>query len=74
MADEPNYVTRSTWVRQVGRPDLVDEVADTFERPAATLETALDTTPRDPAWPRRSRGWRPAERLHPPRAREGAAD
>jgi hypothetical protein len=57
MAEHGEYVTRSAWLREVGRPDLVDEVADQFERPVPPTE--------DAGWPRRSRGWRSWERLHP---------
>ena len=30
-----DYVTREAWLDGRGRPDAVDEVADTFERPGA---------------------------------------
>jgi hypothetical protein len=33
MADE-TYVMNVGWVRHVGRSDLIDDVADQFERPA----------------------------------------
>lgn len=32
MTDE-TYVMNVGWLRSVGRPDLVDDVADQFERP-----------------------------------------
>ena len=45
MADD-SYVTNAAWLRTAGRVDLVDEIADQFERPA------------DPAWPQaRSDFW-----------------
>jgi hypothetical protein len=34
MAEE-QYVTNGAWVRAVGRPDAIDEIADQFERPVA---------------------------------------
>jgi hypothetical protein len=51
------YVTTAAWRSSAGRADLIDEVADQFERPAARAGDEV-------AWPRRSRGWRSAERLH----------
>jgi len=35
MADE-TYVMNVEWIRHVGRADLIDDVADQFERPALT--------------------------------------
>lgn len=35
MTDE-TYVMNVEWIGHVGRPDLVDEVADQFERPSLT--------------------------------------
>jgi hypothetical protein len=65
MADE-TYVTNAAWIRQVGRPDLVDEVADEFERPAATGMVSF--------WsdrPRASRGWRRTDGVRVPERRAG---
>lgn len=60
MADE-SYVTNAAWLRQVGRPELVDDVADQFERP--------DRPGLESFWSAResrmTRGWRSFERLHP---------
>jgi hypothetical protein len=60
MADE-SYVTNEAWLRQVGRPDLVDDVADQFER--------AETPGLESFWSAResraNRGWRSFERLHP---------
>jgi hypothetical protein len=45
MSDD-SYVTNAAWLRTAGRVDLVDEIADQFERPS------------DPAWPQvRSDFW-----------------
>lgn len=37
MTDE-TYVMNEAWIRQEGRPDLIDEVADQFERPTPELD------------------------------------
>lgn len=65
MADE-TYVTNGAWVRLVGRPDSIDEVADQFERPVVaqgmeSFWSHYEAT----RWPRSSRGWRSMDRLHP---------
>jgi hypothetical protein len=60
-----DYVTQARWVHPAGRRDLVDEIADQFERPtqpAAVADRPEENTVR---WPRRSRGWRYEDRLHP---------
>jgi hypothetical protein len=36
MAGE-QYVTNDAWVRSLGRPDAIDEIADQFERPVAAV-------------------------------------
>jgi hypothetical protein len=63
MADE-SYVTNAAWVRQVGRPDLIDDVADQFERPVArgmeSFWSQHQATRR-----RGARGWRGLDRIHP---------
>ncbi len=64
MSDESDesddsYVTNGAWLRQVGRPDLVDDIADQFERPVAAAAADQEV-----AWPRRSRGWRSMEPAH----------
>jgi hypothetical protein len=64
MADE-TYVTNGAWVRQVGRPDLIDDVADQYERPAPaqgmeSFWSRYEAT----RWPRSSAGWRSMDRLH----------
>lgn len=64
MADE-TYVMNGSWIRQVGRPDLVDEVADQFERPAAQGMASFWSNYEHSGWPRTSRGWRSMDRLHP---------
>lgn len=64
MADE-TYVTNAAWLRQVGRPDLIDEVADQFERPAAIGMESFWSREQNRRWPRASRGWRSLDRLHP---------
>jgi hypothetical protein len=62
MADE-TYVNNEAWLRKVGRPDLIDEVADQFERPAARGMESFWSQQEGARWPRASRGWRSAERL-----------
>lgn len=64
MADE-TYVTKAAWIRQVGRPDLIDEVADQFERPVAQRMESFWSKYEETRWPRTSRGWRSLDRLHP---------
>ncbi|SHF77032.1 hypothetical protein SAMN05443575_0855 [Jatrophihabitans endophyticus] len=61
MPDLPTdtYVTNAAWTpaAQASRPDVIDDVADQFERPAAGAETFWSQE-RAVAWPRSSRGWR----------------
>jgi hypothetical protein len=65
QTDEDNtYVTNAAWVRHVGRPDAVDDVADQFERPVAPGMTAFWSADAGNPWPRSSRGWRSMERMH----------
>ena len=66
---DDDYVTNSAWVRLVGRPDVIDEIADQFERPVAVGMTAFWSAGSGPRWPRTSQGWRSIDRLH---ARTGA--
>lgn len=67
MAASDDYVTNHAWVRTVGRPDAIDDIADQFERPAAATQPASSTggTDRAARWPLRSRGWRSSGWLHP---------
>jgi hypothetical protein len=62
---EQEYVTNDAWLRTVGRPDLVDEVADQFERPVAAGLESFWTAAGGASWPRSSKGWRSLERMHP---------
>lgn len=62
---ESEYVTNDAWLRSVGRPDLVDEVADQFERPVANGMQSYWTSHQAVRWPRASRGWRSVGRIHP---------
>ena len=41
------YVTQQSWLQPGGRPDAIDEIADQFERPAASVALAAvpDTVP-----------------------------
>ena len=64
MANE-RYVTKNAWIRQIGRPDAIDDVADQFERPVATGMESFWSHYEDTRWPRSSRGWRSMDRLHP---------
>ncbi len=54
-----DYVSTVTWLRTAGRRDVVDVVADEFERPGLPRHDELVR------WPRSSRGWRSQDRLHP---------
>ena len=55
-ADEPiDYVTTAGWLSRPGRADLIDDVADQFERPPTTAWPGGSEHAR---WPRASRGWR----------------
>jgi hypothetical protein len=63
MADE-TYVTNDAWVHQLGRPDLIDEVADQFERPVASGVESFWSERDSAGWPRTSHGWRSIEHLH----------
>jgi hypothetical protein len=62
MTDE-TYVTNEAWLRPAGRPDLIDDVADQFERPAAGA--AGFWSGEAVRWPQPSRGWRSDEAPHP---------
>jgi hypothetical protein len=67
MADE-TYVMNGSWIREVGRPDLIDDVADQFERPVAVGMVSYwsrGEVHEQRGWPRPSRGWRSMDRLHP---------
>ena len=64
MADQ-TYVTNTAWIREVGRPDLIDDVADQFERPVAQQMESFWSKYEQTRWPRTSRGWRSMDRLHP---------
>lgn len=66
------YVTNHAWLRMLSRADAIDDVADTFERrpdpaPAAAVPDEIPSLRDEPItrWPRHSRGWRSAARLHP---------
>ena len=59
-----SYVTNSAWVRQVGRPDAIDEVADQFERPAEDGRAAFWSGGGSVRWPSSSGGWRSIDRMH----------
>ncbi|WP_375476711.1 hypothetical protein [uncultured Jatrophihabitans sp.] len=67
MSDS-DYVTNDGWVRQVCRPDAIDDVADQFERPVATAAKSFWSADSGARWPRSPRGWRRHEwlRAHPP--------
>lgn len=66
MSDETRiYVTNAAWLRQVGRVEAIDDVADGFERPAAPGAEAFWSPAPAGRWPKASRGWRRADRLHP---------
>ncbi|HZC69097.1 MAG TPA: hypothetical protein VE442_00240 [Jatrophihabitans sp.] len=62
MVDE-TYVTHAAWVRQVGRPDLIDEVADQFERPAGDGAESFWSRRERARWTCTSRGWRAKQRI-----------
>lgn len=61
-----DYVTKASWLRQIGRVDAIDEVADQFERPVARGAEAFWTPDTGAAWPRSARGWRAAARVAGP--------
>ena len=59
MSDHTDeYVTNDAWVRTVGRPDAIDDVADQFERPSGAARFWSHGAAPAIAWPERSRGWR----------------
>jgi hypothetical protein len=62
---EDSYVTNAAWLRTAGRVDLVDEVADQFERPAEAgwPRSRADFWAGVVRWPRSAP--RSAPRLHP---------
>jgi hypothetical protein len=65
MSENTNdYVTSDAWIRQVGRPDLIDDVADQFERTVARGAEAFWTPASGTKWPRTPRGWRSMDRMH----------
>lgn len=58
-----DYVTNAAWLREVSRPDLIDDVADQFERPVSPGVEAFWTR-EEGHWPRTPRGWRSYDRWH----------
>jgi hypothetical protein len=44
MSDD-RYVTQSAWLEPAGRPDLIDEIADQFERRAAPVDLPVAVAP-----------------------------
>jgi hypothetical protein len=61
MSDQ-DYVTNDAWLRQVGRPDAIDEIADQFEHPVARGAEAFWSAESGTPWPRTPLGWRARER------------
>jgi hypothetical protein len=60
---EQQYVTNDAWVRSVGRPDAIDDVADQFERPvAAGMESFWSRE--QSSWSTTLRGWRSRQWMH----------
>ena len=66
MTDD-TYVTHANWLRHGGRPDLIDEVADQFERPVSDGAQAFWTGDEIVEWPRGSRGWHSIDHRYPRR-------
>jgi hypothetical protein len=59
-AESAEYVTQEAWATPSGRPELIDEVADQFERPSgAQAYWSLDAGTR---WPRHPQGWSAGDR------------
>ncbi|MGI8677366.1 MAG: hypothetical protein ACR2LX_01485 [Jatrophihabitans sp.] len=63
---ESHYITNAGWLRQAGRVDAIDDVADQFERPVARGAEAFWSPHAGIRWPRSSRGWRSMARMHSP--------
>ncbi len=61
-APDVDYVSAAIWLRTTNRRDVVDVVADEYERPTPGLPGPDEQIAR---WPRSSRGWRSHDRLHP---------
>ena len=64
VAADETWVTRSAWVRTLGRPDAIDEIADQFERPSDPPSAAPEAAWSGPGWPQRPRGWAETSPLH----------
>jgi hypothetical protein len=64
MAEE-QYVTNDAWVRSVGRPDAIDEIADQFERPVVSIGMESFWSREQASWPTESRGWRSLQWMQP---------
>jgi hypothetical protein len=72
---EPDtYVTHAGWLRTAGRVDLIDEVADSFERPTPPSSPSFSAWPdgrgnfwagASHRWPRATSAMRSAGLLHP---------
>ena len=52
---EEEYVDQGAWRDPAGRPDVIDEIADQFERPGAAEFWSRGAAAR--AWPPHSPGW-----------------
>jgi hypothetical protein len=61
---ELEYVTNDSWVRSVGRPDAIDDIADQFERPVAVGMQSFWSR-EQAAWPAGARGWRSLQWMNP---------
>jgi hypothetical protein len=64
MAEE-QYVTNDAWVRCVGRPDAIDEIADQFERPVPAPGMESFWSREQASWPTAARGWRSLRWMNP---------
>jgi hypothetical protein len=66
MMAENEYVTNDAWVRSIGRPDAIDDVADQFERPvSASAGPESFWSRQQDSWPTGSRGWRSRQWMNP---------
>lgn len=57
-------VTHSAWIREVGRPDVLDDGGDDLRCPVAEGMSAFWSPDGGVRWPRTPRGWRSFERWH----------
>jgi hypothetical protein len=63
--DQNEYVTNDAWVRSVGRPDAIDDIADQFERPVPAVGMESFWSRERESWGSGPRARRSLQWMHP---------